>query len=152
MEQENLTEAEIRACILSIDEKIEEELTRQDADMTVVDDYLRQIRDLCGNTYQKSEVELEAELQAIYAQAAQRKKKPRFWQYSSVGRRVAGLAAALLVAFGCSMTISAVRTPFVNFAMNIYDKFTEFFFDKSDIEKAPSTIETVYTLGYVPEG
>lgn len=152
MEQENLTEAEIRARILSIDEKIEEELTRQDADMTVVDDYLRQIRDLCGNTYQKSEAELEAELQAIYAQAAQRKKKQRFWQYSSVGRRVAGLAAALLVAFGCSMTVSAVRTPFVNFAMNIYDKFTEFFFDKSDIEKAPSTIETVYTLGYVPEG
>ena len=36
--------------------------------------------------------------------------------------------------------------------VNIYDKFTEFFFDKSDIEKAPSTIETVYTLGYVPEG
>ena len=152
MEQENLTEAEIRACILSIDEKIEEELTRQDADMTVVDDYLRQIRDLCGNTYQKSEVELEAELQAIYAQAAQRKKKQRFWLYSSVGRRVASILLVIGLVSVFSVSVYAAREPIAQCFSRAYDKYVELFFDLSDIEKSPSTIETVYTLGFVPEG
>lgn len=149
MEQENLTEAEIRARILSIDEKIEEELAKRDADMSVVEDYFLQIRNLSGNTHKKDASELDAGLQAIYMKAARRKKKP-IWGH--IGKRVAGIAATLLIVFGCSMTVSAVREPIVSFCMNTYEKFTEFFFDASDIEKAPSTIETVYTLGYVPEG
>ena len=86
MEQEKLTEAEIRVCILSIDDKIEKELAKPDADMSVVESYFKQIRDLRGNTHKKDEAELKADLQNIYAQAAQRKKKLRFWQYSSVLR------------------------------------------------------------------
>ena len=64
---------------------------------------------------------------------------------------VASLAIALLIAFGCSMTVSAVRTSIVSFCVNTYNTFTEIFFGESDIEKAPQTIETVYTLEYVPE-
>ena len=75
-----------------------------------------------------------------------KKQKPRYF------KRVAGIAAALLIVFGCSMTVSAVRLPFVEFLSNTYDKYVEIFFDSSDVEKAPSVIETVYTLGYVPEG
>ena len=75
-----------------------------------------------------------------------KKPKPRYF------KRVAGIAAALLIVFGCSMTVSAVRLPFVEFLSNTYDKYVEIFFDSSDVEKAPSVIETVYTLGYVPEG
>jgi hypothetical protein len=79
-----------------------------------------------------------------------KKPKPRY--FNTLSKRVAGIAAALLIVFGCSMTVSAVRLPFVEFLSNTYDKYVEIFFDSSDIEKAPSVIETVYTLGYVPEG
>ena len=89
--------------------------------------------------------------QYIHALIKSSKKAPRRG-CSTLGKRVAGIAAAILIAFGCSMTVSAVRSPFVSFCMNTYEKFTEIFFDASDIEKAPQTIETVYTLGYVPEG
>ena len=82
----------------------------------------------------------------------QRSKKPKPRYFNTLSKRVAGIAAALLIVFGCSMTVSAVRLPFVEFLSNTYDKYVEIFFDSSDIEKAPSVIETVYTLGYVPEG
>jgi hypothetical protein len=81
-----------------------------------------------------------------------RSKKPKPRYFNTLSKRVAGIAAALLIVFGCSMTVSAVRLPFVEFLSNTYDKYVEIFFDSSDIEKAPSVIETVYTLGYVPEG
>ena len=81
-----------------------------------------------------------------------RSKKPKPRYFNTLSKRVAGIAAALLIVFGCSMTVSAVRLPFVEFLSNTYDKYVEIFFDSSDVEKAPSVIETVYTLGYVPEG
>jgi hypothetical protein len=51
-----------------------------------------------------------------------------------------------------SVGVYAARAPISQFISKTYDKYIEFFFDQSDVEKAPSTIETVYTLGYVPEG
>ena len=81
-----------------------------------------------------------------------RSKNPTPLHFRTAWGRAACVAAAVLIAFTCSMTVSAVRTPVVNFLTNAYDQFTEIFFDDADIEKAPSTIETVYTLGYVPEG
>ncbi len=152
MEQENLTEAEIRARILSIDDKIEKELAKPDADMSVVEGYFKQIRDLRGNTHKKDEAELKANLQNIYAQAAQRKKKLRFWQYSSVGRRVASILLVIGLVSIFSVSVYAAREPIAQCLSRAYDKYVELFFDPSDIEKSPSTIETVYTLGLVPEG
>ena len=81
-----------------------------------------------------------------------RSKNPTPLHFRTAWGRAACVAAAVLIAFTCSMTVSAVRTPIVNFLTNAYDQFTEILFDDADIEKAPSTIETVYTLGYVPEG
>lgn len=72
--------------------------------------------------------------------------------FNTTGRRVAGIAAAILVFFGCSMSVSAVRKPVVEFFTNVYEQLVEFFFADESIVNAPSTIETVYTLGYVPEG
>ncbi|MBR6743757.1 MAG: DUF4367 domain-containing protein [Clostridia bacterium] len=152
MEQEKLTEAEIRVCILSIDDKIEKELAKPDADMSVVESYFKQIRDLRGNTHKKDEAELKADLQNIYAQAAQRKKKLRFWQYSSVGRRVASILLVIGLVSVFSVSVYAAREPIAQCLSRAYDKYVELFFDLSDIEKSPSTIETVYTLGLVPEG
>ncbi len=82
----------------------------------------------------------------------QKSKKPIRRYFNFFGKRVAGIVAAILIIFGCSMTVSAVREPVVEFLTNIYEKFIEIVFGDEDVAKAPDSIETVYTLGFVPEG
>ena len=150
--KKHLSEEEIQERILAINRKIDEELLDfENVDMERIDEYLCQIRELDG-TPPTTEAELMADLQIIYKRAAEYEKRKSFWHFDSIGVRAAGIAAAILIAFTCTMTVSAVRDPFVSFCMNAYEKYTELFFDASDIEKAPSTIETFYTLGFVPEG
>ncbi len=80
-------------------------------------------------------------------------QKRSYWKYvNTIGKRIAVVAVALAIAFALSMSVSAVRKPVVEFFVNIYERFVEFFYDDGDVAKAPDTIETVYTLGYVPEG
>ncbi len=79
-------------------------------------------------------------------------KSPFYKYFNTIGKRVAGFAAAMLIAFSCSMTVKAIREPVVEFFANIYEKFVEIFFEEDDIAKAPNTIETVYTLGFIPDG
>lgn len=81
-----------------------------------------------------------------------RQKQP-YWKYiNTVGKRVAVFAVSIALAVALSMSVSAVREPVVEFFVNVYEKFVEFFYDENDIARAPDTIETVYTLGYVPMG
>lgn len=82
-----------------------------------------------------------------------RRQKQPCWKYvNTVGKRVAVFVLAITLTFALSMSVAAVREPVVEFFVNVYEKFVEFFYDEDDIAKAPDTIETVYTLGYVPEG
>ena len=80
-------------------------------------------------------------------------QKRSCWKYvNTVGKRIAMIAVVIALAFGLSMSVSAVREPVVKFFVHIYERFVEFFYDDDVVTKAPDTIETVYTLGYVPEG
>ena len=79
-------------------------------------------------------------------------KSPFYKYFNTFGKRVAGIAAAMLIAFSCAMTVKAVREPVVEFITNVYEKFVEIIFDEKDIAKAPDTIGTVYTLGMIPNG
>ena len=80
-------------------------------------------------------------------------QKRSCWKYvNTVGKRIAMIAVVIALTFGLSMSVSAVREPVVKFFVHIYERFVEFFYDDDVVTKAPSTIETVYTLGYVPEG
>lgn len=82
-----------------------------------------------------------------------RRQKQPCWKYvNTVGKRVAVFVLAIAITFVLSMSVAAVREPVVEFFVNVYEKFVEFFYGEDDIAKAPDTIETVYTLGYVPEG
>ena len=78
-------------------------------------------------------------------------KSPFYKYFNTIGKRVSGIAAAMLIAFSCAMTVKAVRESVVEFFANIYEKFVEVFFGEDDIAKAPDTIETVYTLGFIPD-
>ena len=80
-------------------------------------------------------------------------QKRSCWKYvNTVGKRIAMIAVVIALTLGLSMSVSAVREPVVKFFVHIYERFVEFFYDDDVVTKAPSTIETVYTLGYVPEG
>lgn len=82
-----------------------------------------------------------------------RRQKQPYWRYvNTIGKRVAVFAVAIALAVALSLSVSAVREPVVKFFINVYEKFVEFFYDENDIARAPDAIETVYTLGYVPEG
>lgn len=72
--------------------------------------------------------------------------------FNTAGKRVAGIVAVFLLAFTCSMTVSAVRKPVVEFITNVYEKCVEFIYGEENLAKAPNTIETVYTLGVIPDG
>ena len=150
--KEQLSEQEIFEQILVIERKIDEELhDPEKTNMVLVDEYFRQIRELDGGP-EKTKAELDAELRIIYRKAAWRKKKKVFLQFLLDGKRVASILLMVGLVSVFSVGVYAARAPIVQFLSKTYDKYIEFFFDQSDVEKAPSTIETVYTLGYVPEG
>ncbi len=82
-----------------------------------------------------------------------RAQKRPWWQYTNtVGKKVAVIALVILLAFGASMSVSAVRKPVVEFIVNVYERFVEIFFGEEDIAEAPCEMDTIYTLGKVPEG
>lgn len=100
----------------------------------------------------EAELQFDEECEKNLRKLVRRLNNPFRNYFNTAGRRAAGIAAAILVFFGCSMTVSAVHKPVVEFFTNAYEKLVEFFFDDKSIANAPATIETVYTLGYVPEG
>ena len=112
----------------------------------------------CCSTYcdqyprYEGEIDLGDDYENYMNNLIRRSKNPFQRNFNTVGRRVAGIVAAMLIAFSCSMTVKAVREPVVEFFTNIYEKFVELFFGEDDIAKAPDTIETVYTLGFIPDG
>lgn len=100
----------------------------------------------------EAELQFDKECEKNLRKLMRRLNNPFRNYFNTAGRRAAGIAAAILVFFGCSMTVSAVRKPVVEFLTNVYEKLVEFFFDEESITNAPSTIETVYALGCEPEG
>ena len=112
----------------------------------------------CCSTYcdqyprYEGEINLGDDYENYMDNLIKRSKNPFQRYFNTVGRRVAGIAAAMLIAFSCSMTVKAVREPVVEFFANVYEKFVEIFFGEGDIAKAPDAIETVYTLGFIPDG
>lgn len=143
--------------ILEIEERIDEELSKgEQADMHLTNAYFRRIRELDGGVYEKSEEEVSRELNALYAKAKRRQRRKRGGSFTDSLHPVAQRAAAILILIGVFSGLSAVvyaaREPIVKFLSNVYDNHIEIFIDENDVEKAPSKIETVYTLGYVPDG
>lgn len=82
-----------------------------------------------------------------------RAQKRPLWNYTNtVGKKVAVVALVTLLTFGASMSVSAVRDPVVEFVVNIYERFVEIFFGEEDVAEAPCDMDTIYTLGKLPEG
>lgn len=112
----------------------------------------------CCSTYcdqypcYEGEIDLGDDYERYMNSLIKRSKNPFQRYFNTLGRRVAGIAATVLIVFSCSMAVKAVRKPIVEFITNIYEEFVEIFFAENDIANAPDAIETVYTLGFIPEG
>ena len=104
--------------------------------------------------YPPEDMEVEFSKQyEVYMEKLLSGKIPKRRKYfNTVGKRIAACVAAIMIIFGGSMTVKAFREPVVEFFTNAYEKIVEIFFGDDDIANAPSEIETVYTLGYVPDG
>ena len=140
-----------------MEERIDEELSKgEQADRHLIDAYFRRIRELDGGVYEKSEEEISRELKALYAKAKRRQRRKQVGSFADPFHSFANRAAAILILIGIfggfSAGVYAAREPIVKFLSNVYDNHIEIFFDPKDVEKAPSEIETVYTLGFVPKG
>ena len=98
------------------------------------------------------EVEFSRQYEVYMEKLLSGKIPKRRKHFNTVGKRIAACVAVIMLVFGGSMTVKAFREPVVEFFTNVYEKIVEIFFDDDDIAKAPSEIETVYTLGYVPDG
>ena len=112
----------------------------------------------CCSTYcdqypcYEGEIDLGDDYEKYMNRLIKRSKNPFQRYFNTTGRRIAGIAATVLIVFSCSMTVKAVRDPIVKFVANIYEEFIEIVFAEDDVANAPDTIETVYTLGVIPEG
>lgn len=79
-----------------------------------------------------------------------RNQKKAYWKYvNTVGKRVALIAASVLILFATACSIKPIREPMFRFFTEIYETFTAYFFEGDAEEKV---IEHEYCLDPVPEG
>ncbi|MBQ8862775.1 MAG: DUF4367 domain-containing protein [Clostridia bacterium] len=81
------------------------------------------------------------------------KQRKPYWQYvNTAGKRAVACILVFIMIFASSMSISAFREPVVEFFVNVYERFVEIFCKEDGTTTSPDEIETIYTLGYLPEG
>ena len=140
--QRNTSSFENEELILSLNQKIDEELEKEDPNMSVIDGYLKQIRDLCGNTQKKSKEELESELEIIYKRANSRKRRPKIW--SPCVQRVASILIVIICFFTFSFSICFAGASFTE----LISKITQW--NKMSLElELKDTIVSNITRGYI---
>ena len=83
-----------------------------------------------------------------------KKRKSLAWQaIKTVPRRIAVVFIAAIITFSLMMSISAIRTPVVNFFVNVYDEFISIFIDDKDEKHSPPDhIETIILPSYMADG
>lgn len=75
-----------------------------------------------------------------------REKKPYWNLINTTAKRVACCILAVIIMFGISMSVKAVRQPVIRFLTEVYEKYTKMIFPQQNETSIPQTIETVYTL------
>lgn len=89
----------------------------------------------------------EAKVRAI-----NRKRKSLFYKATkTVPRRIAVILIAAVITFAMMMSVSAIRTPVLNFVIKTYDSFISIFVEKDEKIKLPTSIENMYIPKYLPE-
>lgn len=78
-----------------------------------------------------------------------RKEKEFFWHFvNTASKRVAVIAAVLVMLLTTACSVEAIREPIVRFLIEVYESFTEYTFEGEKSE----TITKEYQMSTVPEG
>ncbi len=125
-EKERLGMEKLRAAMMEDNALLLQEYPPAEGDIRHSQEYLRRMKALQGA-----------------------RRKHRLNIFGSFGKRVAAAILLFIAIGGGLMSVSAVRKPIVDFFMTVHEKMIVIFFPEKD--KAPETIETVYTLTYLPE-
>ena len=84
-----------------------------------------------------------------------RRKKSYYALINTSSKRVAAIALTVLVAFfGTVFSVKSLREPFINFIMEVYEKFSVVRFHNGTIDTTGdlTKIEKFYTPKYIPKG
>lgn len=82
-----------------------------------------------------------------------RNQKRPYWKLiNTAGKRACAIILAVLIIFGGTMSVEAIREPVIGFIENVFEKFSELFVNNSGVENPPETIEEIFTLTSLPEG
>ena len=105
----------------------------------LLDEYAKEIE--CDEGHEFSE-KFEREANKLIS----RRKKPYFRMINTVGKRVACVAAILLIGtFTTVMNVEAARSAIAEFFIGVYEKFSTFISADND-NKAPEKIEQLYEI------
>lgn len=81
-----------------------------------------------------------------------RSKKPYFPYTNTFGKRVTIITIILLTFLAPALSVEAVRRPFYNFVITVYDKFTSIIFQEDTDLNSPTTLDKIFEPEFVPEG
>ena len=82
-----------------------------------------------------------------------REKKPYYYLINTVGKRVACIVIAALIALtSITFGVKAIREAVIDFFVESFEKFSIVGFKDEDIPENNKTIETYYAPTYIPEG
>lgn len=85
------------------------------------------------------------------ARLIKRRKRP-YWKFiNTMGKKVIAITIVIIMLFGLSMTAEAVRKPVIGFIVDVFEKFSELFIEKSETQNTPGKIEKIYTLTGLPD-
>lgn len=85
--------------------------------------------------------------------AINKRRRSLFYRATkTVPRRIAVVLIAAVITFTMMMSVSAIRTPILNFVIKTYDSFISIFAEKDEEIKLPTSIEHMYLPAYFPEG
>jgi len=81
-------------------------------------------------------------------------KEKRFtWRcLNTAGKKVAAVVLIFLLLSGSAMSVEAIRTPILNFVIEIYETFTHLFFDETLQVAPPESIEQTQAPTYMING
>lgn len=85
--------------------------------------------------------------------AINKRRKSLFYKATkTVPRRIVVVLIAAVITFTMMMSVSAIRTPILNFVIKTYDSFISIFVEKDEEIKLPTNIEHMYMPKYLPDG
>lgn len=84
--------------------------------------------------------------------AINKRRRSLFYRATkTVPRRIAVVLIAAVITFTMMMSVSAIRTPILNFVIKTYDSFISIFVEKDEEIEIPTRIEHMYLPAYFPE-